>query len=572
MPTTNEAALAAPEPLRELSRERLNELIWTLRPAQMCAVVGASRDATLRACKTMQIPIPPCGFWRQTKISGEVPPLPEFKRRAAILVVQPIFNATLRQKSREQLYEAVWTTTITALAKDWGLSDSAVLKRCRALAVPVPGRGYWAKVRAGKTPLRPPLPPAPPTYEERRRREVEQLREHDERSKRAQTFRELTDQQFAEFTSQFSGPQLCSLFGVGRTSVNLRCKKMGIAIPRRRHPKVRDSATAATTPKSVPETVTSVSASAEHVAVGEVAESDATAHAPRNEASLDGRSVPLVNDAPDVRIPPEWLPSIEAWVGSNKTPSPARRTQLINGLSALRQAGLLPSLTTLQDLSKEQVREACERLTRFGHSEGSIRTYRSAVNVFKTHLSTADITSPSERASLIDKLLNEKNHSDRKCRYWELLRDLAITSMVALDQFSATEIITLPTGPGGLPTSQSRICAESQERLKRYYDALPQDIRAAVGAPFFVTLKGEPMYRELVARLLSRLCLSACVDRLKIEDLRTYGREAQRMRALSSGPQPEPRLRVCNGALVEGTDMQGDRAADEPSMPSLLLF
>lgn len=47
--------------------------------------------------------------------------------------------------AREDLYELVWSKPITELAKDFGLSDVALAKRCRRLGVPVPGRGYWAR-------------------------------------------------------------------------------------------------------------------------------------------------------------------------------------------------------------------------------------------------------------------------------------------------------------------------------------------------------------------------------------------------------------------------------------------
>jgi hypothetical protein len=60
--------------------------------------------------------------------------------------------------SREDLYELVWSKPITELAKDFGLSDVALAKRCRRLRVPVPGRGYWARVAAGQAPRQPTLP------------------------------------------------------------------------------------------------------------------------------------------------------------------------------------------------------------------------------------------------------------------------------------------------------------------------------------------------------------------------------------------------------------------------------
>jgi hypothetical protein len=63
--------------------------------------------------------------------------------------------------SREDLYELVWSKPMTDLALDFGLSDVALAKRCRKLGVPVPGRGYWARVAAGQAPRQPPLKKRP---------------------------------------------------------------------------------------------------------------------------------------------------------------------------------------------------------------------------------------------------------------------------------------------------------------------------------------------------------------------------------------------------------------------------
>src|ERR1700733_15099851 len=60
--------------------------------------------------------------------------------------------------SREDLYELVWSKPMSELAKDFGISDVALAKRCKRLGIPVPGRGYWARVDAGQTPHRPKLP------------------------------------------------------------------------------------------------------------------------------------------------------------------------------------------------------------------------------------------------------------------------------------------------------------------------------------------------------------------------------------------------------------------------------
>lgn len=60
--------------------------------------------------------------------------------------------------SRQSLYDMVWTRPMTQLAQDFGISDVALAKRCKAVDVPVPPRGYWARVTASQKPPRTPLP------------------------------------------------------------------------------------------------------------------------------------------------------------------------------------------------------------------------------------------------------------------------------------------------------------------------------------------------------------------------------------------------------------------------------
>jgi hypothetical protein len=59
---------------------------------------------------------------------------------------------------RAQLYEEVWTTPLTQLAKKYSLSDNGLRKICIAMNIPLPVAGHWAKVAAGKQVPRPPLP------------------------------------------------------------------------------------------------------------------------------------------------------------------------------------------------------------------------------------------------------------------------------------------------------------------------------------------------------------------------------------------------------------------------------
>ena len=59
--------------------------------------------------------------------------------------------------TRQDLYELVWSKPLVELAKDFSLSARGSRKGCRKLAIPVPGRGYWARVAAGQAPRQPPL-------------------------------------------------------------------------------------------------------------------------------------------------------------------------------------------------------------------------------------------------------------------------------------------------------------------------------------------------------------------------------------------------------------------------------
>lgn len=59
--------------------------------------------------------------------------------------------------SREALFALVWERPATEVARELGISDVTLGKLCRRLQVPKPPRGYWARVKSGKTPRRPPL-------------------------------------------------------------------------------------------------------------------------------------------------------------------------------------------------------------------------------------------------------------------------------------------------------------------------------------------------------------------------------------------------------------------------------
>ena len=62
------------------------------------------------------------------------------------------------EKSRIELYELVWAKPMTHLAKELGLSDVGLRKICVKYGIPLPQRGYWARLQVGKRDPRPELP------------------------------------------------------------------------------------------------------------------------------------------------------------------------------------------------------------------------------------------------------------------------------------------------------------------------------------------------------------------------------------------------------------------------------
>ena len=60
--------------------------------------------------------------------------------------------------TREALYTLVWERPVLAIAKDVGVSDVALAKACRKAGIPLPSRGHWAIINAGRTVKTPALP------------------------------------------------------------------------------------------------------------------------------------------------------------------------------------------------------------------------------------------------------------------------------------------------------------------------------------------------------------------------------------------------------------------------------
>jgi hypothetical protein len=69
--------------------------------------------------------------------------------------------------SRQQLYDLVWAGPMTTQAKSLGISGVGLAKACRRGDIPVPPRGYWARLAAGQRVARTPLPRRAPGMSDR---------------------------------------------------------------------------------------------------------------------------------------------------------------------------------------------------------------------------------------------------------------------------------------------------------------------------------------------------------------------------------------------------------------------
>lgn len=60
------------------------------------------------------------------------------------------FIGTITADEREKLYNEIWSEPVSEVAKRYEISDVALRKHCIRFGIPLPPRGYWARVRAGQ--------------------------------------------------------------------------------------------------------------------------------------------------------------------------------------------------------------------------------------------------------------------------------------------------------------------------------------------------------------------------------------------------------------------------------------
>lgn len=184
-----------------LKRSQLFDEIWTISASRVAKKYNLTYSALLECCRKYSIPIPPSGYWTKLEFgkADPKPLLPEAdveevtiptvnSSRSALQALdivdemdlpsqneQQVTAASIEEQlgkaeviqnwgsthniyKREQLYEEIWTMPVSKVALKYGVSDVAIHKICQKLRIPAPPRGYWAKLQAGKSVERIPLP------------------------------------------------------------------------------------------------------------------------------------------------------------------------------------------------------------------------------------------------------------------------------------------------------------------------------------------------------------------------------------------------------------------------------
>ena len=178
-------------------RDALYQEIWEISLSKVAKKYGIPNGKLKEACEKAKIPLPTLSYWSSLQVGKTVEktPLPdaedsevviEFNKRVKGLSnilaesaaehripvpsepqIAPQIetdNSVKRTAAgrtiydRETLYHEVWEQSVSKVAKKYGVSDVMIHKACKSLNIPVPPRGYWAKVQAGQTPPKEPLP------------------------------------------------------------------------------------------------------------------------------------------------------------------------------------------------------------------------------------------------------------------------------------------------------------------------------------------------------------------------------------------------------------------------------
>lgn len=177
----------------KMQRDTLYQEIWELSLSKVAKKYDIPYDKLKAACVKAKIPLPTQSYWGNLQAGKPVQksPLPEsaetevliefsYRKKAPGLSVLLDESATKKEPvassapsmapatrntqngrniyDRETLYKEVWEQPVSKVAQKYGVSDVMIHKACKVLNVPVPPRGYWAKIQAGQIVSKEPRP------------------------------------------------------------------------------------------------------------------------------------------------------------------------------------------------------------------------------------------------------------------------------------------------------------------------------------------------------------------------------------------------------------------------------
>jgi 5-methylcytosine-specific restriction endonuclease McrA len=106
------------------SEEELRKEVEILPLATLAKKLDISVSLLKKRCLDLNIPVKPRGYWR--KLSEYTP-------------------TKIEWPTKEELEILVHTHPTSTIAKQLGVSDVAISKRCKKFGIEKPGRGYWTK-------------------------------------------------------------------------------------------------------------------------------------------------------------------------------------------------------------------------------------------------------------------------------------------------------------------------------------------------------------------------------------------------------------------------------------------
>lgn len=171
-------------------RAELYREIWAISLSKVAAKYQVPASKLKEACEKANIPLPTNKYWGDLSVGKPVTPIPlpdsslteltvvfkvrekEHQSQAEKMPTKESLPDVRAQATpqlpkhrdgknlyeRGILYKEVWEQPVTKVAEKYGVSDVMIHKVCKALNIPVPPRGYWAKKQAGQAVEITPLP------------------------------------------------------------------------------------------------------------------------------------------------------------------------------------------------------------------------------------------------------------------------------------------------------------------------------------------------------------------------------------------------------------------------------